>query len=77
MSFDYSDNTLKKGFDSNQKTWRKYVKKYTMQQQVYGGAAVIPVQYTRQRMGMRKYSNYKWSDITYNKPIYGGAQIVY
>lgn len=59
--FDYSDNTLKKGKGS-QPTWNKYVKKECVLK--FGIPPLYVYEPTRERMGLRKYRNGRWSPIT-------------
>lgn len=65
--FDYDDEKLKKGFDANQETWRKYVnsKPLSASRAVNGSAASVEIA-IRKRMGKRTFSHGRWSAIDYN-----------
>ena len=59
--FDYSDSTLKKG-NGEQYTWNKYVEKELTFKA--GFPSMYVYEPTRERMGLRKYRNGKWSSVT-------------
>lgn len=59
--FDYSDSTLKKG-NGEQHTWNKYVEKELTFKA--GFPSMYVYEPTRERMGLRKYRNGKWSSVT-------------
>lgn len=64
--FDYDDQKLKKGFDVNQETWRKYVKtKPLSTMKAVNGSAISVETPIRKRMGKRTYSYGRWSAIDY------------
>ena len=57
----YSDLTLKKG-NGEQHTWNKYVEKELTFKA--GFPSMYVYEPTRERMGLRKYRNGKWSSVT-------------